>query len=88
MKLTKIKADKVKDGDVLYIPHNYMVDCNEHLLGSDSTITGSDVIIIVDDSYADDTWLINGGFEFFPDGENNTFYKIGHYSDIVNGNHG
>jgi len=82
MKLKKIKAKKVKDGDILYVSHNYMECYNEEMLGGDPDLTGSDIIIIVDDIGGDDCWLINGGHEFYVADDNAEFIKIGHYKEL------
>lgn len=83
MKSKLIKASEVTDGDILYVGNEYMECYNPELLGHDESITGSDIIIIVDDIGGDDFWLINGGHEFYVADENAHFYKLGHYSKLI-----
>ena len=84
MEFKKIKAKDVIDGDMLYVSHNYMECYNEEMLGNDTFLTGSDIIIIIDDIGGDYCWLINGGHEFYVADDDAEFYKIGHYGDLYN----
>ncbi len=80
MKGRFIKAIEIEDGDIFYTQLSYSMD-NDHLIGDDFLLTGTDVILIADDTW-DNPMLVNGGHLFWYD-EDTVVFKIGHYSNIV-----
>ena len=82
MVAVEIELDKIKDGDIIYFDLGNGL--NNDLIGIDSAITGTDVLMIVDDSslFYEGSFLVNGGHEVFFD-EKQRIYKIGHYSELL-----
>lgn len=82
MKLQKIEITELSDGDIIYIDLNNGL--NNDLIGSDYLVTGTDVVFIVDCasmSY-DNHLVVNGGHHIILE-ENQTIFKIGHYSELI-----
>lgn len=81
--ITKVEKHwrELKDGDIFYFYAENGL--NDHLIGNDADLAGTDQIFIRDDAGAyEDSILVNGGHHVFFE-EDDTVTVIGHYSELL-----
>lgn len=82
--MKKVKAKKLNDGDIIYLDLQFLSYDNEHLIGVDADLSGSDVIFIVDDvcDVRNGFLHVNGGHNLYI-GKNDKVIIIGHFSKLL-----
>lgn len=80
----KVKANKLKDGDVFFVDLDQTELDNEEHIGGESDLTGTVVPFVVDDRspISDGFILVNGGHRVWLT-KNDTVVIVGHYREIV-----